>query len=83
MADYDTTLSGQSLHHSGASDGHGMGVIRKDVELTPDERKYLMAAERGDVPTVQQCLRQAKVSSSHEDIYCFTRILFPSQFCCG
>lgn len=73
MAEYcsdgiDTTVVGTM---SSGSDGLGMGVIRKEVELNSDERRYLMAVERGDVPTVQQCLRQAKVTLS-SGIRCFT-----------
>jgi hypothetical protein len=50
-----------SSSRDGTEDVFAMGVIRKEAELNADERKYLMAVDRGDVPTVQQCVRQAKV----------------------
>ncbi|KAK3099549.1 hypothetical protein FSP39_006161 [Pinctada imbricata] len=33
-----------------------MGVIRKEVDLTNDEKQYLLAVERGDVPSTRQYL---------------------------
>jgi hypothetical protein len=66
----DTVMVGST---AAGTDGLGMGVIRKEIELNPDERKYLMAVERGDVPTVQQCLRQAKV--------CLKTFLFIQYYC--
>jgi len=37
-------------------DNVGMGVVRKQVDLSVEERQYLLAVERGDIPTVQQWL---------------------------
>jgi len=48
-----TTLGGITM--SGGS--HGVTVVRKEVDLTPEERKYLLSVERGDIPTVQLCLQ--------------------------
>ena len=50
-------------------DSVGRGVVRKRVDLTADERQYLLAVERGDCPSVQQCLVRAKV-----------RLLLPSYY---
>ena len=40
----------------GGGDSLGMGVIRKEVDLTNDEKQYLLAVERGDVPSTRQYL---------------------------
>lgn len=37
-------------------DSFGMGVIRKEVDLTNDEKQYLLGMERGDIPTTKQYL---------------------------
>lgn len=37
-------------------DSLGMGVIRKEVDLTNDEKQYLLAVERGDLPSTKQYL---------------------------
>ncbi|XP_059157751.1 short transient receptor potential channel 4-like isoform X3 [Physella acuta] len=38
----------------------GMGVFRKDVDLTNEEKQYLLSVERGDVPSTRQYLNLAK-----------------------
>uniref|UniRef100_K1S2W3 Transient receptor potential-gamma protein n=1 Tax=Magallana gigas TaxID=29159 RepID=K1S2W3_MAGGI len=45
--DPDTDLEGDSF---------GMGVVRKEMDLTNDEKQYLLAVERGDVPSTRQYL---------------------------
>lgn len=45
--DPDTELEGDSF---------GMGVVRKEMDLTNDEKQYLLAVERGDVPSTRQYL---------------------------
>ena len=47
MDDSGTELEGDSL---------GMGVIRKEVDLTNEEKQYLLAVERGDIPSTRQYL---------------------------
>lgn len=37
-------------------DSLGMGVVRKEVDLTNDEKQYLLAVERGDIPSTRQYL---------------------------
>lgn len=37
-------------------DSFGMGVVRKEMDLTNDEKQYLLAVERGDVPSTRQYL---------------------------
>ena len=37
-------------------DSLGMGVIRKEVDLTNEEKQYLLAVERGDIPSTRQYL---------------------------
>lgn len=37
-------------------DSLGMGIIRKELDLTNDEKQYLLAVERGDVPSTRQFL---------------------------
>lgn len=39
-----------------AGDSLGMGVIRKEVDLTNEEKQYLLAVERGDIPSTRQYL---------------------------
>ena len=46
---------------SGVAAASFRDATKKQVTLTPDERLYLMAVERGDCPTVQRCLERAKV----------------------
>ena len=41
--------------------GLGSGVVRKEMDLTPQERQFLLAVERGDIPSVQRMLHQQKV----------------------
>ncbi|KAL3880335.1 hypothetical protein ACJMK2_032583 [Sinanodonta woodiana] len=38
-------------------DSLGMGVIRKEVDLTNEEKQYLLAVERGDIPSARQFLK--------------------------
>ena len=45
-----------------AVDSVGRGVVRKHIDLTVEERQYLLAVERGDIPTVQQWLARTKAS---------------------
>ncbi|GFO30844.1 short transient receptor potential channel 4 [Plakobranchus ocellatus] len=40
----------------------GMGVFRKDVDLSNEEKQYLLSVERGDVPSTRQYLAQAKAT---------------------
>ncbi|XP_060577329.1 transient receptor potential-gamma protein-like isoform X3 [Ruditapes philippinarum] len=47
MDDTGLDLEGDSL---------GMGVIRKEVDLTNEEKQYLLAVERGDIPSTRQYL---------------------------
>lgn len=44
------------------SDRLGGGLVRQEMELTSDERQYLMSVERGDTPSVLQLLQEVKVS---------------------
>lgn len=37
-------------------DSLGMGVIRKEIDLTNEEKQYLLAVERGDIPSTRQYL---------------------------
>ncbi|ESP02070.1 hypothetical protein LOTGIDRAFT_111513 [Lottia gigantea] len=39
------------------------GIIRKEVDLTNKEKQYLLAVERGDVPTTRQIVEQFKVNN--------------------
>lgn len=41
-------------------DSLGMGIIRKELDLTNDEKQYLLAVERGDVPSTRQFLGMAQ-----------------------
>ncbi|KAH3838869.1 hypothetical protein DPMN_112286, partial [Dreissena polymorpha] len=47
MDDNTLNLEGDSL---------GMGVIRKEIDLTNEEKQYLLAVERGDIPSTRQYL---------------------------
>lgn len=64
-ADQSTDELSLDLTGESAIDSLGMGVIRKEIELTPGEKKYLLAVERGDIPTVRQFLGLAQVSTTH------------------
>ena len=35
-----------------------MGIIRKDADLTNEEKQYLLTVERGDIPSTRQMLDQ-------------------------
>ena len=39
-----------------------MGVVRKEAELNNDEKHFLLAVERGDIPTARHQLEQSQVS---------------------
>ena len=45
------------------SDGDhlGMGIVRKEADLSNEEKQYLLAMERGDIPTVRTCLEEALI----------------------
>jgi hypothetical protein len=47
-------------------DALGMGIIRKEVDLTNEEKQFLLAVERGDIPSTRLML--AQVSSSFKVI---------------
>ena len=40
---------GIDLNQEGA-DSLGMGVVRKETDLNNDEKQFLLAVERGDIP---------------------------------
>lgn len=46
----------------GEGDNLGMGVVRKAAELNADEKKFLLAVERGDIPTVRVLLGDSTTS---------------------
>ncbi|XP_074650440.1 transient receptor potential-gamma protein-like [Tubulanus polymorphus] len=43
------------------SDTLGMGVIRKEIDLTNEERQYLLAVERGDMARARNFLDEAQI----------------------
>lgn len=43
-------------------DSLGMSIIRKDIDLTNDEKQFLLAVERGDIPSTRQFLAVAHQS---------------------
>ncbi|KAL8569256.1 hypothetical protein ACOMHN_029877 [Nucella lapillus] len=53
-------------------DALGMGIVRKEVDLTNEEKQYLLAVERGDIPSTRQILAglHAHHSSSSININC-------------
>ncbi|XP_033743329.1 LOW QUALITY PROTEIN: transient receptor potential-gamma protein-like [Pecten maximus] len=56
----ETLMNSSRLVDEGGTDMDGdclgMGVIRKEVDLTNDEKQYLLAVERGDIPSTRQYL---------------------------
>ena len=44
-------------------DALGMGIIRKEVDLTNEEKQFLLAVERGDIPSTRQILSQVHVTN--------------------
>ncbi|XP_076467628.1 short transient receptor potential channel 4-like [Babylonia areolata] len=46
----------------GGADALGMGIIRKDADLSNEEKQYLLAVERGDIPSTRQMLGQLPVN---------------------
>ncbi|XP_052795116.1 transient receptor potential-gamma protein-like isoform X1 [Mya arenaria] len=48
------TMDETNLGNEG--DSFGMGVIRKEIDLTNEEKQYLLAVERGDIPSTRQYL---------------------------
>ena len=44
-------------------DALGMGIIRKEVDLTNEEKQFLLAVERGDIPSTRQILSQIHVNN--------------------
>lgn len=51
----------EELGLEGESDTLGMGVIRKEVDLTTEEKQYLLAVERGDLARTKQFLEEAQI----------------------
>jgi hypothetical protein len=45
----NTSKANDDLGIDMEEDSLGMGVIRKEVDLTNDEKQYLLAVERGDI----------------------------------
>ena len=43
------------------NDTLGMGVIRKEVDLTNEEKQYLLACERGDLARTKNFLEEAQI----------------------
>nr|KAI8756966.1 short transient receptor potential channel 4 [Biomphalaria glabrata] len=50
----------EELGMDAGEDFLGMGVFRKDVDLTNEEKQYLLSVERGDVPSTRQYLNNSK-----------------------
>ena len=42
-------------------DNLGMGVVRKETDLNNDEKQFLLAMERGDIPTARHFLEEAQI----------------------
>lgn len=43
------------------SDNLGMGVVRKETDLNDDEKQFLLAVERGDIPTARHFLEESQI----------------------
>ena len=41
--------------------GLGMGVIRKETDLNNDEKQFLLAVERGDIPSAKHLLEESQI----------------------
>ncbi len=39
----------------------GMGVVRKETDLNNDEKHFLLAVERGDIPTARHFLEESQI----------------------
>ena len=46
---------------AGMVDSLGMGVVRKETDLNNDEKQYLLAVERGDIPTARHFLEESQI----------------------
>ncbi|XP_076446339.1 short transient receptor potential channel 4-like [Babylonia areolata] len=53
-----SNTGGGGLNPDDPLDALGMGIIRKEAELTHEEKQYLLAVERGDIPSTRQMLAQ-------------------------
>ncbi|KAL8587649.1 hypothetical protein ACOMHN_045338 [Nucella lapillus] len=53
---------GNSNNGSDTLEALGMGIIRKDADLTNEEKQYLLAVERGDIPSTRQILAQLTIN---------------------
>ena len=42
-------------------DNLGMGVVRKETDLNNDEKHFLLAVERGDIPTAKHFLEESQI----------------------
>ena len=49
----------------------GLGVVRKEADLTMKEKKFLTFVERGDVPSVQKMLSNIGVNKVSVVLSCF------------
>lgn len=42
-------------------DSLGMGVVRKETDLNNDEKHFLLAVERGDIPTARHFMEESQI----------------------
>ena len=50
---------GIDVSHEG--DNLGMGIVRKETDLNNDEKQFLLAVERGDIPTARHSLEESQI----------------------
>ena len=42
-------------------DNLGMGVVRKETDLNNEEKQFLLAVERGDIPTARHFMEESQI----------------------
>ncbi len=52
---------GGSGPHAAGDDQLGMGIVRKETDLNNDEKQFLLAVERGDIPTARHFLDESQI----------------------
>ncbi|ELT89523.1 hypothetical protein CAPTEDRAFT_172686 [Capitella teleta] len=52
---------GIEITDASAADSLGMGIVRKETDLNNEEKQFLLAVERGDIPTARHFLEESQI----------------------
>lgn len=52
---------GIEINDVNTADSLGMGIVRKETDLNNEEKQFLLAVERGDIPTARHFLEESQI----------------------